>query len=126
MGCVYLIGSREHGWYKIGYSIHEVPHKRVKAIADLLPFSVELLDFRKVSNYSLVENLIHRHFQSRHVRGEWFRLTDSDLTEFNNLAADYDFMTKPQRRSKRKTSHEKLRLDREYRVSRHKNDHQKL
>jgi hypothetical protein len=79
MGCVYLVGSKEYGLYKIGYSKNDDPTKRIRSVAQGAPFHIELLKFWVAENPKRLEAALHRYFRSRKVKGEWFRLKQKDL-----------------------------------------------
>jgi hypothetical protein len=71
--CVYLIGNEDVGYYKIGKS--DKPWMRLHALdSTKLPFSLQMLAILRVGAAdSWVESRLHRHFDARRIRGEWFR-----------------------------------------------------
>ena len=85
---VYLLGSAAHGWYKIGYT--RFVEARAKELARFLPFTVAVVGFWEIQwqgdtkphNPAGVEKLLHAHFSARKVNGEWFALTEGDITAF--------------------------------------------
>jgi hypothetical protein len=97
MGCVYLVGSRQYGWYKIGCSKADTPKKRIKAISEGCPFPIQLVGFWKVFDHRLIENWLHKHFHAKHIRGEWFRLPEADLIECGRLVVHYDRIIRAQK-----------------------------
>jgi hypothetical protein len=79
MGCVYLVGSKAYGMYKIGYSKNDDPTKRTRSVAQGVPFHIEILKFWVVENPKTLEKALHNYFRNRKVKGEWFRLKRADL-----------------------------------------------
>ena len=79
---VYLIGSKELNWYKIG--IAKYPERRLLEFN--LPFEVVLLEAvpvakdKNLSGARHIERLVHNFYKDKNVRGEWF--TSIDVVEF--------------------------------------------
>lgn len=71
-GYVYLVGSTNFGWYKIGKSAR--PETRVKELGILLPFKVEVVGIWKAQNHHIAEKALHEKFSAFRLNGEWFRL----------------------------------------------------
>jgi len=69
-GYVYLIGSRQFGWFKIGKS--RTPDIRINDIGILLPFRIELFAIWGTKNHSALESAFHRKYAEQHIHGEWF------------------------------------------------------
>jgi Meiotically up-regulated gene 113 len=76
-GYVYLIGSREQHWYKIGRSL--TPNIRIEDIGILLPFCVEIFAIWRAEDHVLLEKALHEKYAPQHVRGEWFKFRDRKL-----------------------------------------------
>ena|SRR2546425_11871577 len=77
---VYLIGSHEHGWYKIGRSNN--PKMRLNTLQTACPFALELIRFA-VPNCGAkqVESRLHHLFSDNRIRGEWFSLNQDEVGE---------------------------------------------
>lgn len=73
-GYVYLIRSAS-GHYKIGHS--QNPNGRVAALST--PFDLELIHVMPSNDPRWGESMLHRHFASKRVRGEWFMLDQQDV-----------------------------------------------
>ena len=104
-GFVYLIGSPNFGWYKIGKSI--TPTVRVKDLGILLPFKIEIISVWAANNHHLMEKTLHEIYSANRINGEWFEFTkkeilkltesipaetqvkDERLSGFSNLEEDY-------------------------------------
>jgi len=79
---VYLLGSRLHGWYKIGRSRN--PRMRRFAVDAGLPFEIELLAVWETDWAVGLEKEMHHCWLENRVRGEWFRFTEEQLTALLN------------------------------------------
>lgn len=82
---VYLVGSRQYGWFKIGATSNLL--QRYKDLAKGVPFDLELLSVWspfKNSSFQL-ERELHARFNSQRIKGEWFRLTEGDIEEFDEI-----------------------------------------
>jgi hypothetical protein len=82
-GQVYVI-SIPDGHYKIGVSNNA--KERIATIQTSLPYTVSVHLVFDTDNCYEVERKLHQCFASKHVRGEWFRLTDTDLAYIRAFA----------------------------------------
>ncbi len=90
MGSVYLVGSKELKWYKIGYSVKDDPRERIKTVSKGVPFSLELVHFWVTSFHpEKLEAFLHQCFTGKQLKGEWFRFDDSDIAFCREQAADF-------------------------------------
>lgn len=78
-GYVYLVGSREHRWYKIGAALE--PEKRIPSIQTSCPFTLETIVTKHVPKYYDFEQHLHRRYVKNWLRGEWFTFTPEELEE---------------------------------------------
>jgi hypothetical protein len=81
-GWVYLLGSPE-GYCKIGRA--KRVSERLLQIGLQLPFRVELLHTIKVSDCIWAERFLHQKFATCRMNGEWFLLSDSDISWIKSL-----------------------------------------
>jgi len=79
-GHVYLIGSRQFKWYKIGKSSNATI--RISDLGILLPFKIEILAVWKSENYHQLERDLHKKYEEHHINGEWFAFSNEQI---NNI-----------------------------------------
>lgn len=80
-GFVYLVESTT-GHYKIGKSTK--PEKRITEFVPsnvLLPIEFTLEHVIECDNYHKFEVMLHAHYASKRVKGEWFSLTENDVNQ---------------------------------------------
>jgi len=85
-GYIYLLKSA-YG-YKIGKSKN--PKNRNNFFGVKLPFEVEMIKTIQIENYHQVEKDLHKHFENKHLNGEWFDLTEEEVEEFEQITNQYD------------------------------------
>jgi hypothetical protein len=80
---VYLICSEFEGrkLYKIGYTRRPI-EKRIKEIRTGNGSDIYLIDSFQSIWGTKIESNLHRQFKSKKVNGEWFDLTDDDVSSF--------------------------------------------
>ena len=76
VGYVYLVWSM-YG-YKIGKAVN-VP-KRTKLFEVKLPFPIRVEHYAMFSDYTQAERSLHLHFHEKRLEGEWFALTNEDIS----------------------------------------------
>jgi len=82
MGYIYLIENTVEfeTFYKIGYTINL--NNREKQLSTGNPGSMKILKSFQTDWNRKVETTLHRQFNSKRVRGEWFRLDRNDVDNF--------------------------------------------
>lgn len=78
---IYVMIDKNTGYYKIGRSNN--PTKREKTLHSEKP-TIELL-FHFEANYEL-EAKLHERFALQRIRGEWFKLTEEDISEIKSYS----------------------------------------
>ena len=86
IGYIYLIKS-DHG-YKIGKS--KVLSKRMNTFGIQLPFEHECIYSAKVIAYHKIEKYFHKHFASKHLKGEWFNLNENDIGFIKSFTKEHE------------------------------------
>ena len=84
-GQVYLARA-DNGVYKIGYSRNAL--SRVKSFSAALPYKVELVHIIHSHDAYRLEQALHERFASVRRGGEWFALTDEDVSFIINFTED--------------------------------------
>lgn len=84
-GYVYLLKAFS-GTYKIGKSKH--PESRIRKMNVVLPFDVEVEHLIECEDYTVTERKLHDRYASKHIRGEWYSLSDEDVVEIKSIQKD--------------------------------------
>lgn len=82
-GFVYLVKCQT--LYKIGSTKN--PTKRLRGLQSSTPFPLELLHTILCRDVRTCEILLHLEFKSKHVRGEWFELSEEDVNYIKGITA---------------------------------------
>lgn len=75
-GFVYLIQA-ENQLVKIGVSIN--PQKRFQTLNTASPIELSILFSIKSDDAYTLEDKLHKRFADRHIKGEWFSLSEEDI-----------------------------------------------
>jgi hypothetical protein len=78
---IYLVKCNEY--YKIGRSNSILDRIRVMEIGN--PYKLELVFFARTDKDLEVEKMLHKTFEHKRIKGEWFCLSDSDIMEFERI-----------------------------------------
>lgn len=92
-GYVYLLGSSQFGWYKIGKA--RIPAVRLRDIGILLPFKVEVFALWRTSNRHRLEREMHDKYASFRTNGEWFCFGQDQATAIVRDPQPLDAMLHP-------------------------------
>lgn len=91
----FYIAKGQNDIYKIGVS--KDPETRMNSFLGL-PFEVELIWDIYVKDATKIEAQIKRDYNHRHTRGEWYKFTESDISEIRKLtqsvSIDPDYLRK--------------------------------
>ena len=88
--CIYLIRDRATGLVKIGQSRN--PYARLKQLQKqdtLMPTSNDFVIEFYCRYYAYVEKGFHRKYETKRVRGEWFNLTEQDVSDIREEMETY-------------------------------------
>ncbi len=77
IGFIYIFKCNK--FYKIGKSKN--PTKRLRSIQASIPYKLEIILKTKVNDCDKTEKIIHKLFKNKIITGEWFKLTQSDITK---------------------------------------------
>jgi hypothetical protein len=76
-----------NGLHKIGWS--RTPTERMRTVATEASSSVRLLHQIQTEHATWLKGYLHRRFETKCVRGEWFRLDDADVAYIRSLVTDH-------------------------------------
>ena len=83
MGYVYLIGEiGNEGRYKIGSTRAKDVNKRLKQLQTGNSSELYIKESFETEYPFKVEKMLHNHFKSSNLMGEWFELSESDVEAF--------------------------------------------
>ena len=78
-GCVYFVRINE--FVKIGYTKSETPVDRIKDIYNSNPYDMSLEFYIECKeNAKSLEDFFHEQFSNKRIKGEWFKLSNGDLS----------------------------------------------
>jgi hypothetical protein len=87
--CIYVIKHKgESSVHKIGKSADF--HQRFEMIQSYNAAELEVVLVRKTRLNSYLEKILHFKFNSKKIRGEWFDLSEKDITCLKDLASKMD------------------------------------
>ncbi len=84
---VYIIETRDSELYKIG--ITKDINKRLSQLQTSNPYEFYLIDFYVTTKSRELEKLLHKKFQLKRYKREWFKLNQKELYEACNFAANF-------------------------------------
>jgi hypothetical protein len=85
---VYVINIKNTNLYKIGIAVNV--ENRYNELYRIIPYDLILVNTYKVNHDKTVEFSLHKHFEDKRVRGEWFVLDDKDIVELDKCVPLYD------------------------------------
>jgi len=89
MGYVYLIGETENeGRYKIGSTRAEDANKRLKQLQTGSSSELYIKESFETEHPFKLEKMLHNHFKSYNLIGEWFELSEDDTKAFRGICED--------------------------------------
>jgi len=89
MGYVYLIGEiGKEGKYKIGSTRAKDVNKRLKQLQTGNSSELFIKESYKTEHPFKLEQMLHNHFKSSNLIGEWFELSESDTEAFRGVCEE--------------------------------------
>lgn len=89
MGYVYLIGEvGDEGRYKIGSTRAKNVNTRMKQLQTGNSSELYIVQFYETDYPFKLEKMLHNHFKSRNLIGEWFELSESDVEAFKGVCEE--------------------------------------
>lgn len=84
IGFVYLINCIGFPYYKIGHTKRRTPNKRLEEMQTNMPFELGFVYLAKIKNVFWVEKKLHKEYEHYRKRGEWFQLTEKQVSDIKN------------------------------------------
>ena len=89
MGYVYLIGEMDNkGKYKIGSTKAKDVNKRLKQLQTGNSSELFIKESYETEHPFKLEKMLHNHFKSSNLIGEWFELSESDTEAFKRVCEE--------------------------------------
>lgn len=89
MGYVYLIGEIDNkGKYKIGSTRAKDINKRLKQLQTGNSSELFIKESYETEHPFKLEKMLHNHFKSSNLIGEWFELSESDTEAFRGVCEE--------------------------------------
>lgn len=89
MGYVYLIGEMDNkGRYKIGSTKAKDVNKRLKQLQTGNSSELLIKESYETEHPFKLEKMLHNHFKSSNLIGEWFELSESDTEAFKRVCEE--------------------------------------
>ena len=89
MGYVYLIGEMDNkGRYKIGSTKAKNVNKRLKQLQTGNSSELFIKESYETEHPFKLEKMLHNHFKSSNLIGEWFELSESDTEAFRKVCEE--------------------------------------
>ena len=89
MGYVYLIGEiGNEGRYKIGSTRAKDVNKRLKQLQTSNSSELYIKESFETEYPFKIEKMLHNHFKSSNLMGEWFELSESDVEAFKGVCEE--------------------------------------
>lgn len=89
MGYIYLIGEMDNkGRYKIGSTKAKDVNKRLKQLQTGNSSELFIKESYETEHPFKLEKMLHNHFKSSNLIGEWFELSESDTEAFKRVCEE--------------------------------------
>jgi len=84
----YIYVTKADFGFKIGRTSR--PDKRPLQVAGNCPIKLEVVVLLEVEDMRKAESRLHSHFAEKHLRGEWFALTEADIEFIRNYPKSHE------------------------------------
>lgn len=88
-GIVYLICDSSNNQFKIGVTKGSID-RRIKKLQTGNPTELFLANFHETEYPYRLEKMLHAHFATKKVMGEWFELSEEDVANFRKTCDRMD------------------------------------
>ena len=89
MGYIYLIGEKDNpGKFKIGSTKAKDVNKRLKQLQTGNSSELFIKESYETKHPFKLEKMLHNHFKSSNLIGEWFELSESDTEAFRGVCEE--------------------------------------
>ena len=89
MGYVYLIGESDRdNNYKIGSTKCKDINNRLKQLQTGNSSELYIKNYFETDNPFKLEKMMHNHFKSINLIGEWFELSEDDVKQFKSICEE--------------------------------------
>lgn len=85
-GFIYVLRAQAGDFCKIGKTTSL--SKRIAQLKIQLPFPVSVHAAYQIAQPARVESVLHEQFSDKRLNGEWFRLTESDLSRLSMMITE--------------------------------------
>lgn len=86
-GLVYLLKIEDRDEYKIGVTTNL--DKRVTQLSTQMPFELEIINTIKSNDIYQLESELHSKFEDKNINGEWFELTNRDISYIKKIPSEF-------------------------------------
>lgn len=91
MAFIYLICDPANDLYKIGVTrSHLFDSKRIKQLQTGNGTELHLTAYYETEYPYKLEKMLHNNFNDKNESGEWFKLTNDDITKFKDNCAHFE------------------------------------
>lgn len=86
-GCIYIVNARGTSLYKIGYASNV--GERMHSMRTDSPLELDVIAVIPAREPRKMESRLHRKYEKKRVRGEWFNLSNDDVVELSTVKDKY-------------------------------------
>jgi len=83
-GWLYVVRMENTPWFKIGVAVKDVD-RRLSYVQQGLPQDIQVVGVAQAKDAYALERKLHREFEARRVRREWFALEEADIQRVHEI-----------------------------------------